>query len=347
MRKQLFTITCIVALAAMTVQVNSCKKSDTGSGPTPLTLQVPAGFPAIQYNFTNNPLTQEGVDLGRKLFYDGILSKDGNFPCASCHQQFAAFVTYDHDFSHGFNNQFTTRNATPLINLAWQKEFMWDGGINNLEVQPLAPITAPNEMAEDINNVVNKLKADNNYKNMFRAAFGTEEINSQKMLKALTQFMVMIVSADSKYDRVKKGTASFTAAEQSGYATFKAKCNSCHTEPLFTDNSYRNNGLPLHPTLKDYGRMHITGRKEDSLKFKVPTLRNVELTFSYMHDGRFYTFDQVLNHYATGIVNSPTLDPLLVNKLPLTDAERINIKAFLKTLTDSTLISNKAFSQPN
>lgn len=346
MRKQLFTITCMVALAAIAVQVNSCKKSDSHSGPTPMTFQVPAGFPAPSYDFTNNPVTKEGFELGRKLFYDGILSKDGNFPCASCHQQFSAFITYDHDFSHGFNNQFTTRNALGLFNLAWQKEFMWDGGINNLEVQPLAPITAPNEMAEDINSVVNKLKADNNYKNMFKAAFGDEEINSQKMLKALAQFMVMLVSADSKYDKVKKGTAAFTASEQSGYTIFKARCASCHAEPLFTDNSYRNNGITLHPFLKDVGRMHITGRKEDSLKFRVPTLRNIDITFPYMHDGRYYTLDQVLNHYESGMASGPTLDPLLSAPIVLSTTERINLKAFLRTLTDSTFIQNKEFSQP-
>jgi cytochrome c peroxidase len=344
MRKQLFTIACIVAMAATAMQVNSCKKSDSVAGTTPLNFEVPPGFPAPKYDFTNNPVTKEGFELGRKLFYDGILSKDGNFPCASCHQQFAAFATFDHDLSHGFNNQFTTRNANGLFNLAWQKEFMWDGGINNLEVQPLAPITAPNEMAEDINNVVNKLKADNNYKRMFNAAFGSDEVNSQRMLKALAQFMVMLVSADSKYDRVKKGTASFTAAEQSGYTIFKAKCASCHTEPLFTDDSYRNNGLPVNSFFNDIGRMRITGRKEDSLKFKVPSLRNVDLTFYYMHDGRFYTLDQVLNHYASGIVNSPTLDPLLATPIVLTNAERANVKAFLRTLTDSTFIKDPKFN---
>ncbi|HEY8893942.1 MAG TPA: cytochrome-c peroxidase, partial [Niastella sp.] len=167
--------------------VNACKKSGNGnSGPQPLEFQIPAGFPAPQYSFTGNPLTKEGFELGRKLFYDGRLSKDGNFPCASCHQQFAAFATFDHPLSHGFNNQFTLRNAPGLFNMAWNKEMHWDGGIANIEVQPLAPITAPNEMAEDINNVINKLNADEAYPKMFSAAFGDETITSQRMLLAIT-----------------------------------------------------------------------------------------------------------------------------------------------------------------
>lgn len=346
MNRKYLTIASIIVFTAIAVQVISCKKNDSTTVPEAITLAIPAGFPPPQYNFSNNPLTKQGFELGRKLFYDGRLSKDGNFPCASCHQQFSAFITYDHDFSHGFNNQFTTRNALPIFNLAWQTAFQWDGGVNNLELQPLAPLTAANEMAEDINTVINKLKADNLYPGMFKAAFGNSEINSQLMLKAMAQFMVMMVSADSKYDRVKKGTASFTAEETSGYNTFKAKCAACHTEPLFTDLSYRNNGLEANGFLNDYGRMRITGKNTDSLKFKVPSLRNTALTFPYMHDGRLYTFDQVLNHYTTGIVQSPTLDPLLKNGIALNSTERVNLKAFLRTLTDSTFIKDPRFAQP-
>ena len=143
-----FILVCIVTSTMLLV--NSCKKKDVDKGysPTPLTFEIPKNFPAAVYQFTNNPLTQQGFDLGRKLFYDGRLSKDGNFPCGSCHQQAAAFATIDHDLSHGFNNQFTTRNAPGLFNMAWHKEMHWDGGINHIEVQPLAPITAPNEKTE-------------------------------------------------------------------------------------------------------------------------------------------------------------------------------------------------------
>lgn len=327
--------------------VNACKKSGDGnSGPQLLDFPIPAGFPAPQYSFTGNPLTKQGFELGRKLFYDGRLSKDGNFPCASCHQQFAAFATFDHPLSHGFNNQFTLRNAPGLFNMAWNKEFHWDGGINNIEVQPLAPLTAPNEMAEDITNVINKLKADEVYQRMFTAAFGDETINSQRMLFAITQFVNSMVSANSKYDKVKQGKAAFTQTEQNGYTLFQSKCATCHTEPLFTDNSFRNNGIPVDPFINDYGRMRITNKKEDSLKFKVPSLRNVAITLPYGHDGRFSSITSVLDHYSSGIQNGPTLDPLLKNKIPLTNFDKFYLLEFLKTLTDSSFISDKRFAQP-
>jgi cytochrome c peroxidase len=328
------------------ILVGSCKKSGDKPATTAINFSVPTGFPGTKFNFSANPLTKEGIELGRHLFYDGRLSKDGNFPCASCHQQFAAFATYDHDLSHGFNNQFTTRNAPGLFNLAWESNFMWDGGISNLEVQPLVQITAPNEMAEDINNVVNKLSKDDQYKQLFRAAFGSEEVNSQRMLKALSQFMITLVSANSKYDQVKKGIATFNSNEQAGYETFKNKCASCHVEPMFTDFSFRNNGLALNSYLKDYGRMHISNKKEDSLKFKVPSLRNVYETYPYMHDGRFWNLSQVLEHYSTGIQNSSTLDPLLANKIPLTATEKFDLIYFLGTLSDTSFTKDKRFQQP-
>jgi cytochrome c peroxidase len=334
---------CIVGV----VLINSCRKNtDVQSSVTPLHLSLPASFPAPLYSFEGNPLTQQGFDLGKKLFYDGRLSKDGNFPCASCHQQFAAFATFEHDLSHGFNNQFTKRNAPGIFNLLWQKEFHWDGGINHIEVQPLAPITAPNEMAEDISSVVNKLKADAKYRQMFTSAFGDDDITSQRMLKALTQFVGSMISANSKYDKVKRGEETFTAAQQAGYTVFQAKCASCHREPLFTDQSFRNTGLGLNSYLLDYGRMNITHKKEDSLKFKVPSLRNVVLTFPYGHDGRFWSLDEVLNHYSSGVQVGPTLDPLLKNKIPLTNTERVNLKQFLATLTDTNFVEDKRFAEP-
>ncbi|HYF33415.1 MAG TPA: cytochrome c peroxidase [Chitinophagaceae bacterium] len=341
---------CIISLLAFVVLgamlAESCRKSGGGGNvTTPMDFSVPAGFPKPLHDFTANPITKEGFELGKRLFFDGKLSKDGNFPCASCHQQFAAFATYEHDFSHGFNNQFTTRNAPGLFNLAWHGSFHWDGGINHLEVQPLAPITAPNEMAEDMNNIIEKLKQDDQYKVMFRSAFGTDEINSQRILKSLSQFMLMMVSGNSKYDKMKRGEATFNSAEQAGYQTFQAKCASCHAEPLFSDFSYRNNGLPVNTFLKDYGRMRITNKASDSLKFKVPSLRNIYETYPYMHDGRFWNLTQVLDHYTTGIQNSSTLDPLLQNKLPLTATEKFNLIYFLGTLSDTSFTKDKRFAQ--
>ena len=346
-------ILTIFILGVTTLLFDACKKSDVNTPsleyrPTYLSFKIPTGWPTPPSDiYKNNPLTEEGFQLGRKLFYDGRLSKDGNFPCASCHQQFAAFATYDHQFSHGFNNSFTFRNAPPLFNLAWMKEMHWDGGINHIEVQPLAPITDITEMAENIENVLKKLSIDTAYRRMFVAAFGDTAINSQRMLKALSQFMGSIQSFNSKYDQVKRGEASFTLSEQSGYKTFKAKCNSCHTEPLFTDNSFRNNGLSLDPFLKDIGRMRVTGKPSDSLLFKVPSLRNIQYTGPFMHDGRIFSLLQTVSHYQTGIdITQPTLDPLLKNRLSITNQEKVDLVEFLQTLTDDVLLQDTRFSQP-
>lgn len=315
---------------------------------TPIKLTIPDGWPKPSVDiFAGNPLTEEAFQLGRKLFYDGRLSKDGNFACSSCHQQFAAFSTYDHDLSHGFNDGFTTRNAPGLFNLAWMRSYHWDGGINHIEVQPLAPLTAVNEMAESVDSVILKLKKDPVYKKMFRAAFGSTDITSQRMLKAIAQFIGTIVSYNSKYDKVKRGEKTFTASEERGYTVFKAKCNVCHTEPLFTDNSFRNNGMDMNKSLKDPGRMRATGDSADFLKFKVPTLRNLSFTYPYMHDGRFYTLGQVIEHYRNKLnTTQPTLDPLLRNRLAVSDPEKNDLLNFLRTLNDSVVVNNARYAQP-
>ncbi len=347
MKKKVSILLFIFLLAGLSV-IEACKKKDAqpNTGTTPLSFTTPAGWPTPVYNFTANPLTKEAFELGRKLFYDGRLSKDGNFPCASCHQQFAAFATFDHNLSHGFNNQFTTRNAPSLFNMAWQSTFHLDGGINHLDVQPLAPITAPNEMAETIDNVLNKLRADGKYKSMFTAAFGDTTINTQRMTKALSQFMLLMVSNNSKYDKVKRGEASFSVPEAAGYEIFKAKCVTCHTEPLFTDFSFRNIGMPISNDLKDFGRMRITSNRADSLKFRVPSLRNVQFTFPYGHDGRFYTLNSVMEHYRSGVVNGPTTDPLVRNRIPLSNYEIGQLTAFLYALTDTSFVEDKRFNPP-
>jgi len=316
-------------------------------GPQPLRLKIPKGWPAPTAIFRHNPLTKEGFELGRKLFYDGRLSKDGNFSCASCHQPFAAFATLDHDFSHGFNNSLTKRNAPALFNLAWMRSLHWDGSIPNLEIQPLHPLTAPDEMAENVDSVLKKLRADTAYKRLFKAAFGSSLINQPRMLKALAQFTGSILSCSSKYDRVMAGKEKFTQSELQGYQVFKNQCNNCHREPLFTDNSFRNNGLPPDPAHNDPGRMGFTGNAKDSLIFKVPSLRNLYLTYPYMHDGRFLTLQQVLEHYRKGIdIQQPTLDRLLKTRLPISPREEVDLLAFLFTLTDETLANNPRFAEP-
>lgn len=327
--------------------VGAGRINDSLYSPDHIQLEIPAGWPKPATDiFAKNRLTEQGFQLGKKLFYDGRLSKDGNFPCASCHQQFAAFASYDHDFSHGYNNTFTTRNAPPLFNLAWMTRLHWDGGINHIEVQPLSPITAKNEMAETLDSVLYKLKKDTAYPRLFKAAFGTPEINTQRMLKALAQFTGSIVSSNSKYDKVQRGEASFTPGEQKGYNFFKAKCAACHKEPLFTDNSFRNNGMAVNTYLNDYGRMKITSNKNDSLKFKVPSLRNIMLTFPYMHDGRYYSLGTAIDHYRKNIITTqPTLDSLLINRIAISDREKNDLIYFLNTLTDTTMTRNPRFSQ--
>lgn len=315
---------------------------------TYLKLIIPKGWSKPTRDiFAGNPLTEEGFQLGRQLFYDGILSKDGNFSCAGCHQQFAAFASFDHDFSHGFNNSFTTRNAPGLFNIAWQKELHWDGGINHIEVQALTPITAPNEMAETLPSILKKLNADTSYIRLFKNAFSDGKINSQHLLKALAQFTGSIQSYNTKYDKVKRGEASFTISEEMGYKTFSANCNSCHKEPLFTDLSYRNNGIGINIKAPDYGRMGITGMASDSLKFKVPSLRNCTVTFPYMHDGRMYSLGKVIDHYRSGIdTTQPTLDKLLRKRLIISDQQKVDLISFLMTLKDDVLIKDPRFQQP-
>lgn len=318
-----------------------------GNKPTPLKFFVPAGWPQPLYDFKKNPLTKEGFELGRKLFYDEKLSKDSTISCASCHQQFGGFATYDHNLSHGFNNTLTTRNAPALQNLAWQKEFMWDGGITHLDLQPLAPLTSVNEMGETLENVLKKLNRDTAYKRMFKAAFGpTVVINTQKMTMALSQFVLMLVSSDSKYDKVIRGQAEFNLPEKLGYEIFQKKCIGCHAPPFFTDFSYRNTGLQLDTTLNDFGRMKITHDSKDSLKFKVPSLRNVAITAPYGHDGRFFSLQNVYEHYRNKIIITANTDSLLLHKIPISNYESGQLTAFLRTLTDTSFLKNPAYAPP-
>jgi cytochrome c peroxidase len=311
----------------------------------PLTKEftVPPGFPKPRQVAPNGPLTEEAFVLGRKLFYDGRLSKDGNFPCSSCHQPIAGFTTYEHDRSHGYNNSHTLRNAPGLHNLAWAPEFNQDGSGRSLHDVIRAHITHPEEMAETIPGVLEKLRADTDYRRLFKAAYGTETINEQRLLNSLSQFVLNLVSANAKYDKVKRGEAQFSAQEAAGYTVFQAKCASCHTEPLFTDFSYRNIGLPLDQHLEDYGRMRVTGKPQDSLRFRVASLRNLAVTSHYMHDGRFSMMGVVVEHYRKGVAPSPTLDPQLAGGISMTDAEAFNLVQFLYTLTDSTFLNNKRF----
>lgn len=334
----------IVILIALVIWAPSCKKDDSETpGINRTEFYIPKGWPQPTYTFTNNSISPSGFLLGKKLFFDPILSRDSSISCSSCHLQHFAFSDSSKQFSVGIGGAIGTRNSPPLFNLAWNNFFMWDGGVNHLEIQPFAPINNPIEMDENLMNVVLKLNSSSSYKNMFLSAFGTDSITSQLLFKAMAQFMGRMISDNSKYDMVKRGQGYFTPSEQSGYTTFKAKCNTCHTEPLFSDQGFRNNGLPIDPVLKDYGRFKATSIPSDSFIFKTPSLRNIELTAPYMHDGRFTTLNEVLDHYENGIYPYSNLDPLLTEGIGLTFIEKQNIIAFLKTLTDYTYINQTLY----
>lgn len=339
-------IYCFSASILLLLILHACRKKDAFVyNPTFLNFTTPAGWPAPAYDFDSNRITQEGFELGRRLFYDPQLSVDNTISCGSCHQQFAAFTHADHPLAHGINNQSTTRNPPGLFNLAWKGSFHQDGGINHLDLQPLAPITASNEMGETINSVLNKLRRDSRYPAMFQAAFGDADITTQRMTKALSQFMLMMVSANSKYDKVMRGETNFSLPEQLGYAIFRDKCASCHKEPLFTDMSYRNNGASMDPFLKDRGRMLITQSPADSLKFIVPTLRNIAYTNPYGHDGRWFSLQNVFTHYTSEVVSGGTTDPLLRNRIALTNFEIGQLQAFLFTLSDTSFVKDPRFAE--
>lgn len=309
----------------------------------------PSNFPVPVYNLAGNHITQAGFELGRKLFYEPRLSRNHTISCGDCHIQTSAFTHHGHDVSHGIDDRLGSRNAPPMMNLAWHTTFMLDGGVFDLDLQPIAPITNEVEMDETLDNVLKKLRDHPQYPALFKKAFGSEEITTAKMMKALSQFMVMLVSDNAKYDKVmRKEGETFTAEEQAGYVLFQEKCNTCHKEPLFSDYSFRNNGIGVGPN-SDEGRYVITLNAADKYKFKVPSLRNLAYTAPYMHDGRFYSLDGVLDHYAAEVQDMPTLDPLFKQNgkpgITLTAEEKKQLLAFLNTLNDKEFITDKRFSE--
>lgn len=308
--------------------------------------EIPKGWPQPVYQFENNPLTEEGFELGKKLFFDTRLSRTNTISCGTCHQQFSAFAQIGHDVSHGVDDKIGIRNSPPLFNLNWHTRFFWDGGVNHLEIQPINPIQNPVEMDENFGNIIQKLKNDADYPKRFAAVFGNDSITSQRILKSLAQFMGMLVSSQSKYDKYMRQEAGgeMTTAELNGLQIFRNHCAACHKEPLFSDFSFRNNGLKPS-VVNDSGRGHVTLQPSDMYLFKVPSLRNLLYTSPYMHDGRFGTLEAVLNHYATGIHTNATLDPLLANGINLTPQERKDLLAFLQTLNDEEFIRDKRFQE--
>ncbi len=314
----------------------------------PITLQFPSTWPKPVYDFNKNPLTKENIALGRELFYDPILSKNNMISCSSCHLSFTSFTHVDHSLSHGIYDSIGTRNSPVLVNLAWNKSFMWDGAINHLDVQALAPITHPSEMGENINSVVRKLQQTKKYPPLFLEVYGDSNITGEHVLKSIAQFQLTLVSSNSKYDQVMRNEPGieFTQQELRGYELFKKNCNHCHTEPLFTNGEFINNGLPVDPDLKDIGRAKISLNPSDSFKFKVPTLRNIEFSYPYMHDGRFSSLYQVLDHYTNNVQPNSNLPLELKNGIQLNSNEKTDIIAFLLTLSDRAFLFNSEFGFP-
>ncbi|WP_268125294.1 cytochrome-c peroxidase [Roseivirga pacifica] len=321
--------------------------SDTEAPDKPFGFEKPEHFPEPTYTFENNPVTKAGFELGKKLFFDPMLSRDNSVSCNNCHQQSRAFAdTPLHATSIGIDNQFGIRNAPSMANMAFMQEFFWDGGVTHLDFVPINAIESDIEMGESLASVVEKLNNDEEYLALFQAAFGVSEITSPFMLHALSQFTVMMVSANSTYDKYVLEGQPLTELEMAGMNLFQQKCSACHQGELFTDFSHRNNGISS--VFGDEGRATITEDPSDIGKFRVPSLRNVEITAPYMHNARFNTLEEVLDHYDGNMVDSPSLDPMFKNGgevvgIPMTEEEKVQIIAFLKTLTDHDFISNPLF----
>ncbi|WP_162303641.1 cytochrome-c peroxidase [Hymenobacter sediminis] len=313
---------------------------------------LPGNFPTPWYALNQNPPNQAAFELGKQLFYEVKLSRDGSVSCGSCHRQEAAFAQANQSFSRGVNNRLGVRNAPALQNLRWRHSLLWDGGVSNLEMLPLAPLTNPVEMDESLDNVLVKLNADATYSQRFAAVYGAGPITSQQFLRALAQFTASLTSANSRYDHYVHGERGGTLSIQEvrGLQLFRKSCAGCHATDLFTDESFRNNGLDAS-FASDSGRAHITDTPRDRGKFKVPSLRNVAHTAPYMHDGRFATLGQVLAHYDHGVVASATLDPQLRQAdgrlgIPLTAKQQKDLEAFLRTLTDTSFLSDPRLAKP-
>ena len=340
----------------------SCKKDDEGEQyiATPAALIVPQLFQQFLPEAlipVDNPQSVEGIALGRKLFYDPILSADNTQACADCHSPENAFTDIRR-FSVGIDGISGTRNSMPLFNMAWNfnEQFFWDGRSNSIESQALEPVENPIEMHNTWENAVISLQATTTYPQLFAEAFGTTAIDRTLVSKAIAQFERTLISANSKFDQHLLGTATLTASEANGMAIFmdeaKGDCFHCHgnpNSPLWTDNIFHNNGLD--EVITDRGLGEFTGDPRDFGLFKSPSLRNLAYSAPYMHDGRFNTLDEVINHYSEGLVYSPTIDPLMKTiadgGVQLSQTDKDDLKAFLLSLSDLSFINNPDFQRPN
>jgi cytochrome c peroxidase len=346
------------SLVVVSLASTSCKKIQPTSpeepclnyNPTPFTIVRKPPMPVLA-DFSDNPLTVEGIALGKKLFFEKKLSANGTQSCASCHNPAFAFTDNGRRFSTGIDNIQGTRSAMSIVNMIWNTSFFWDGRTATLEKQAHDPVTNPIEMHNTWPNVVNALQSTEAYPDMFCAAFGTRTIDSNLVTKAIAQFERSITSTDTRADQFLRRQINLNESETRGYeiySTEKGDCFHCHdqTSLLYADNQFHNNGLDA--TFADKGYGAITGNSYDDGKFKTPTLRNIMLTAPYMHDGRFATIEEVIEHYNGGGTPSSTIDPMMKKVgigLNLSAQNKIDLINFLKCLTDSSLITNPAFQE--
>lgn len=324
----------------------SCGKTSVNpKTPTPYELMLPNRFPSPTIP-ENNPLTEEGVQLGRMLFYDNILSGDNTQSCSSCHSQETGFSD-ENRFSIGIDGKKGIRNSPTLINVMWTSPFFWDGRTETLELQAIEPVKDPIEMHQKWVDALSKLQKSENYPSLFNAAFQTENITTELVTKAIAQFERTLISANAKFDRPQE----FNDQEKRGeliFFTEKGDCFHCHSSRLLTDNKFHNNGLDAN--FSDLGRGKVTGIANDNGKFKTPTLRNIAFSAPYMHDGRFQTLKEVIDFYSEEIQFSETIDPLMKNVhqggIQLSEQEKEDLIAFLNTFSDIEFLNNPDFSSP-
>lgn len=322
--------------------------------PTPYELDLPLGLPEMVIP-QDNPLTEEGVALGRKLFYEKKLSGNNTMSCGTCHNQALGFTDNGNAVSTGIDGIAGNRNSMQLINLGYGFSFFWDGRAKTLEDQALGPVPNPIEMHQSWPNAMDKLQADDEYPELFFKAFGTDQIDSNLVAKAIAQFERTLVSGGTEVDKFFNNQSyNLSTSAKRGlievYQTEFGDCFHCHpgSNGLFTDNLFRNNGLDS--VFLDSGLAAVTKDPNDMGKFKVPTLRNIALTAPYMHDGRFETLEEVIEHYNQGGHASATVDPLMKHVgtgLNLTEERKQQLLDLLNALTDEEFLNNPAFSDPN
>ena len=321
--------------------------TEPGTPPEPVTIVVP-GFPPMPET-PDNPLTRQGIELGRRLFYDPILSGDHTQSCGSCHAPEFAFTDHGKRVSVGIDDIEGTRSTPAIINAAWSVDLFWDGRAEDLEEQAMGPVPNPIEMHLEWEEAERRLQAHAEYPAMFQAAFGTDKATAGLTVKAIAQFERTLVSGNSRYDRWKRGLLELGSSELRGMTLFfteRGDCFHCHPDGFFTDQLYHNTGLDA--SFEDIGREEVTGHAFDRGKFKSPTLRNIAFTAPYMHDGRFDTLEDAVKHYNNGGVGSPNVDPLIRvgTGLGLDPQDVLDIVAFLHALSDSSFITNPDFASP-